>query len=113
TARAGLAGMLIVRSSPSRRSDRAQPLRVAVVAATDHVEEQRLQLLGDRSAAAFADRAVVELADRRDLGGGSGEEGFVGAVHLVARDALLAHLDAEVASQRDDRIPRDPVEARR
>jgi hypothetical protein len=36
--------------------------------AGDHVEEQRLQLFGDRAALAFADLAVVEFADRRDLG---------------------------------------------
>jgi hypothetical protein len=64
-------------------------------AAIDHVEEQALELFGDRAAAAGADLAVVEFADRRHLGGGAGEEGFVGDVDVVARQALRNDLIAE------------------
>jgi len=51
------------------------------------VEEQRLRSLADRAAAATADGAPVQVADRRDLGGGAGQEGLVGGVDLVAGDA--------------------------
>ena len=51
-------------------------------------------VIGPRAACAELD--AVEFADRRDFGGGAGEEGLVGDVDLVARDALLDHLQAEV-----------------
>ncbi len=57
-------------------------------------KNRALQLLGDRAALAGADRAIVELADRRHLGGGAGEERLVGDVDVVARQALGAHLVA-------------------
>src|SRR5690606_9527265 len=94
-------------------SDRHEPVAVALVAPGDDVEEQRLQLLGDRSAPPVPDRPVVELPDRGDLGRRPGEEGLVGDVHLVARDALLDHVDAEVAGDGDDRVAGNAVEAAR
>ena len=60
----------------------------------DAFEERLLDACGDRPALAFADRAAVELADRRHFGGGAGEERFVGEVDVVARDALLGDRDA-------------------
>ena len=57
-------------------------------AAVDHIKEQALQLGGNRTALARADRPVVEFADRRHLGGGAGEESLVGDVDVVARQAL-------------------------
>ena len=45
---------------------------------------------------AGADHAPVELADRRDLGGGAGEERLVADVDVVAREARLLDRDAEV-----------------
>ena len=69
-------------------------------AAIDHVEEARLDLGGDRAAAAFADLAAVEFADRRDFGGGAGEEGFVGGVDVVAGQAAADDAVAEILGQR-------------
>src|SRR5690606_22066418 len=92
-------------------SDRHEPVAIALVASGDDVEEQRLELLGDGAAASVADPAVVELADRRDLGRRAREEGLVRDVHLVAGDALLDHLDAEVPGDGDHGIAGDAVEA--
>src|SRR5690606_17403914 len=58
------------------------------------------QFFGDRPAPARADAAVVDFADGRDLGGGAGEEGFVGDVDVVARQALGDHLQSQVGRQR-------------
>src|SRR6185312_16999043 len=69
--------------------DVREPARVRRIAAVDGVEEHRLQTRRDRSARAVADRTMIELADRRDLGRRSGEERFVCDVDLVARDAPL------------------------
>ena len=69
------------------RSDARQPLGVRRVAAANDVEEARLDLLRDRADRTLADGAVVDLAHRRHLGGGAGEEHLVGQPELVARDA--------------------------
>ena len=76
------------------------------------VEVAPLQQLGHGPARAGADDAAVDLADGRDLGRGAREEGLVGDVDLVAADAPLAHLDALLARQPDDRVARDAVEGR-
>ena len=62
---------------------------------------------GDRAAAAVADRDLVDRPDRRDLDGGADEERLVGDVEHLARQHLLAHREAEVARERDDRVARD------
>src|SRR6185369_16305008 len=84
--------------SPS--SDPGEPLGLRGIAAADRVEVQRLQLGGDRPASAVADFAIVEFADRRDFGCGSGEERFVGAIDLVAQDSPLVHLETLLAGKR-------------
>ncbi len=61
-------------------------------------------------ARADADLDAVEFADRRHFGGRAGEEGLVGDVDLVARDALLHHLDAQVLADVQDGVARDAVE---
>src|SRR5690606_37551273 len=90
--------------------DRRQPVAVLGRTAVHHVEEQRLQLFGDRAATAGADGAVVEFADRRHFGCSAGEEGFIGRIDLVARDALLDHGQADLASELDDGVARDALE---
>ena len=55
-----------------------------------------LERLGDRAAAAVADRDLVDRPDRRDLDGRADEEHLVGDVEQLARQHLLAHLEAEV-----------------
>src|SRR5205085_3648326 len=66
--------------------------------------------LGDRAAAALADRVVVDLADRRHLGGGAREEELVGAVELAARDVADLDVEAQVLRDGEDRVPRDAGE---
>ena len=73
-------------------------------------KKRRLDLLGDRAARAGADLDAVEFADGRDFGGGAGEEGLVGDVDLVARDALLHDLDAEVLADVEHGVAGDAVQ---
>ena len=54
---------------------------------------------GDRAALACADGDAVDRAQRRDFGGGAGEENFVGDVQHLARNHLFAHGDAQVFAQ--------------
>ena len=82
--------------------DRRKPVLVLGDLAGDHVEEQFLDLGRDRSARALAYRAPVELADGRDLGRGAGEEGFVGDVDVVAREAPGNDVIAELVRQGDE-----------
>src|SRR2546427_10643292 len=90
--------------------DRCEPRHVLRVAAVDHIEEHRLQFLGDRSAMARTDRTIVKLAYRCDLGCRAGEERLVGDVELVARDAALDHRNPELRCKCDDRASRDAIE---
>src|SRR5579862_384597 len=90
-----------------------EPMVVLAVAAVDDVEERRLDLLGDRPARSAADRAAVELADRRDFRRGAREERFVGDVDVVAREARLLARDAEIRADRLHAAPRDSVQRRR
>src|SRR3954451_9442699 len=53
---------------------------------------------------------VVDLDDRDELGGGSGEEQLVGEVEVAARQRLLPDLDAFVARERHDRVAGDAGE---
>ena len=50
---------------------------------------------------AVADRVVVDLAHRDELGGGAGHEDLVGEVELGARDVALDDLEAEVPRDLD------------
>ena len=52
------------------------------IASVDDIKKRRLNSLGNRAARTGTDDAAVELADRRDFGGGAGEEGFVGDVDV-------------------------------
>src|SRR5690606_30187724 len=92
-------------------SDQRPPFGVRIGLAGDQVEVGLLQLLGDRAAAADADLATVELANRSDLGSGAGEEGLVGNVDLVAGDALLDDLDTQLARQSQHGAAGDAVQA--
>ena len=64
------------------------------------------------SALAVADLDGVDGADRRDFGGGAGEEQLVGEVEHLARNGDLAHFDAHVLRQRHHGVTRDAVEQR-
>jgi len=80
------------------------------VAAVDDVKEGGLHFFCDGAAAAGADLDAVEFADGRDFGGGAGEEGFVGDVDLVAGDAFLHDLQAQVFGDVEHGVAGDAVE---
>jgi len=90
--------------------DRGQPFAVTVRFARHAVEKSLLQFRRDRPALPLADDAIVELANRRHLGRGAGEESLVRDVDLIARDALRHDGDSQVAGDTDDRIARDALE---
>src|SRR5258708_5209601 len=86
------------------------PFRMVAVGSFDHVEEARLQPLGDRTDFAVADGAVVDLAHGRDFRRSPGEEAFVGEVKRVARDALFENRNALFAGEREHGVARDASE---
>src|SRR5689334_23751507 len=108
---------LLLRGGCRRASRRGRPglTRVHVFeppvpildACGHHIEERLLDRFGDRSAASVADRDLVDAFDWRDLGGGPDEERLVRDVEQFARQHLLAHLEPEVVSERDDGSSRD------
>ena len=53
--------------------------------------------LGDLAGLAVADHDAVDGADGRNLGGGAGEEDFVGDVEQLARNRLLGDREAQMA----------------
>ena len=76
------------------------------------VVEDLLDLTRDRSRPAVADRDVVDLAHRRQLGRGPGEEHLIGQSQLRSRDVALDQLVAEVARDLHARPAVDAVEDR-
>ena len=78
---------------------------------SDHIKEQRLQLGRDWATLAVADLAVVEFAYRCDFCCGTGEEGFIAAIHFVAGDAFFDDFDTEVTCHRQHCVAGDTVEA--
>src|SRR3954467_6602233 len=89
-----------------------EPLAVALGAAVERVLERALDGARDLAGVALADRMVVDLAQRRELGGRAGDEHLVGEVELGAGDVALDHLKAEVVRDLDDRLAVDAVEDR-
>src|SRR5215203_2725524 len=80
------------------------------IAATNDIEELRLELLRDRPDDAVTDRAVINLAHWRDLSRSAGEEDLIRKPELVARDAPFLNGDPHFAGKRDDAVPRDALE---
>ena len=78
--------------------------------AVNRIEVQALQSFGDGAAAAVADGAIVDFADRGHFGGGAGEEGFVGDVDLVAGNAAFGHSKTQFCGQLDDAAAGDAVQ---
>src|SRR5579875_2552571 len=64
------------------------------------------QCLGDRAGSITV---VADLAHRRDLRRGSGDEHLLGAGDLVRRDGALDYRDLARPRQRDHRAARDAV----
>ena len=91
-----------------------EPLAVALRAAVERVRRRpagRARVISPGLAG--ADRVVVDLAHRDELGRGAGQEDLVGQVELGARDVALDDLEAEVARDLHDRLAVDAVEDRR
>src|ERR1051325_10250789 len=84
------------------------PVLVLIDLAAHGVGEDLLDLAGHR--ARVADLAVVDRADRHDLGGCAREEALVGGVEVAADEVRLAVLDAEVARDRAHGVLRDALE---
>lgn len=70
----------------------------------DQVEVGFLQFGGDRPTVTRADLAAIQLLDRRDFGGGAGEEGLVGDIDFITGDALFYQLQAVLLGQGQDGV---------
>src|SRR5687768_8978593 len=81
-------------SGSAGTSDMFVPVLVAVDLALHCGEEHLLDLLRHR--AGLAELAVVDRADRDDLGCGARQERLVGGVEVGAHDVALDVLEAEV-----------------
>ena len=91
----------MVRPSAAGTSTRSSHCRVARVAAAQRVVEHALELGVTGPRTPVADRVVVDLAHRHELGRRAGDEDLVGQVQLGPRDVALDHLVAEVAGDLD------------
>ena len=97
-----------MKSSPVLYRDRAAPVQVLLVIAPYYFNVKVSNLFGHWPNVAVADRAVVQLADGRDVGSGPGKEDLVGEIKLAAPYAALNDLHAKlVLSQLEGRVPGD------
>src|SRR5690606_35569003 len=107
----GLPGGRRLATSLASLIDVLQPVLVAVDLTAHGREVRLLDLLGDRPGP--AQLAVVDGADRHDLGRGAGEERLVRAVEVGAQDVVDDHLEAEVERDRHDAVAGDALERSR
>ncbi len=73
-----------------------EPAMAVAHTAFDDVEEFFVQRARYRAGLAIADNDPVHRTDRRDLGGGSGKEHFVGDVEHLAGNHLLDDREAKL-----------------
>ena len=83
-----------------------------MVLAVDDIEEGLLELFGDRSRFAGADRAAVYFPYRCDLGGRAGEESLLGDIELVPRETLLRERDLLLLRELKYGLACDPFQYR-
>ena len=76
----------------------------------DEFAEGGDDLGGDGAGFAVTDEAAVKLDSGDDLGGGAGEEAFVGGEEVVAGHHFLFAGEAELGEQLDDGLAGDAVE---
>src|SRR5918992_4789895 len=76
------------------------------------IEIHALELQGNGTGPACANRASIEFPDRCHFRRGAGEKGLVRYIDLVAGDAFLFDREAEIGCQGNDRIPGDALERR-
>src|SRR5689334_17114575 len=93
-----------------RRGRIFEELAPALLAPRDDVEEDALQVGGDRPTAAAL--LVVDRCHRRHLGGRAAEEHLVGVVQIGANKTHLAHLVAELGRDPHHAVPGDAGQAR-
>src|SRR4051812_24251788 len=92
---------------------RCTPLALSASAsslAADQALEPLAKLAGDRPGPARAERAAVALDHGDQLGGGAGEEAFLGRVHIVPVHRPLDDGVPRFSRQLDDRVAGDPLE---
>src|SRR5680860_1554751 len=89
-------------------ADMLVPILVLVDLAAHGGEVGLLHLPGDRPG--LAELAVVDGADRHDLGRGPRQERLLGGVEVAAEDVGLAVLDAEVAGDGAHAVLGDALE---
>src|SRR4051795_11317198 len=97
--------------TPTPLSDMFDPVLVLIDLAAHRREVRLLDRLGHR--ARLTDHAVVDLPDGNDLGGGASEERLVAHVEVAAQDVADLDAVAEVARDRDHRVPSDAFEGAR
>src|SRR5258708_36149619 len=93
--------------------DRRQPAVPVGYFALDVCEVLPLNPFGDRSATTRTNDDAIDAADRGHLGGGSGEEDFIGDVERFTGQEPLDDFEAEVAADPDDGVAGDPRPDRR
>src|SRR5580693_968573 len=84
------------RISAPRSVDRYRPVLIFLRLASDCVEVDLLQLLGELTHLAVAHRPAVDLDDRRDLRAGSAKQQLVACVELRPVDAPLDHRHSQL-----------------
>jgi len=92
-------------------SDFGEPVFEFGVFAANDVEEGFLDAVGGVAFGPGANGAVVDLADRGDLGGGAGQENFVGQVQHVPGQRLLFQRDVQLVADAEHRVAGDAVQA--
>src|SRR5438105_11989880 len=95
----------------NRSVDRQRPVSVLGVVASDGLEVDLLQLLGELAHPPVRDRPAVHLDHRRDLRPGPAEEDLVADVELRAVDASLDHGHLQLLTdQPDHQAAGDPLQ---
>src|SRR5262249_2612983 len=77
-----------------------------------YVEKALLNLRRDRPASAASNFYAIHAAHRGDFRRGATEEDFVSGIEHLARQLLLAHLEAHVTRQLENAVTRYAVEQR-
>src|SRR6185295_8407349 len=99
-----LSAVLPASCSRLRGGDRLQPAVGIGGLAADYLEEGLLDSLGYRPAPTPANLDPVDRLDGGHLDGGAHEEHLVRDVEHLPGDGLLAHLEPQLACNRDHRV---------
>src|SRR5579883_3423365 len=68
------------------------------------IEIDLAQLEGEGARLAVADHAVVDLADRHDMGGGAGEKGLAGRLRLLEAEGALLEGEPALPGELEHRL---------